>query len=134
EPAAHGALDAPRARGRPAPPRPSHRRPRGAHRPRRPGQPRATADAAVTNSAPVSLACPVCGAAAVAGDRFCEACGADLPGADQHTQDPDAAAEAAPVVEDAAPAPVAALCPSCGADGTHFVDGYCDICGMKQPA
>ncbi|HET7488141.1 MAG TPA: protein phosphatase 2C domain-containing protein [Acidimicrobiales bacterium] len=64
-----------------------------------------------------TLRCPSCGAAAVPGDRFCEACGADLP-------DPEAAVE-----QQQGPA-----CPSCGAEAAAVADGYCGVCGMRQPA
>ena len=55
---------------------------------RRPGQRRTPADAAVTGRRPVTAAvpdapavpCPRCGTPPVAGDRFCEVCGADLCG------------------------------------------------------
>ncbi len=57
-------------------------------------------------SAQTSLACPACGAATVAGDHFCEACGADLPGAPP-------------------PLPASGSCPSCGADSGAAQDGYC---------
>lgn len=82
--------------------------------------------APVNVTAPASLMCPACGAAAVAGDRFCEACGADLP-----------FTEAGPALEapqdDLDPGP-GRPCASCGADPGHVSDGYCGICGMKQPA
>ena len=62
---------------------------------RRPGQQRAPADAAVTTAASrTAVPCPRCGTSPVAGDRFCEMCGADLrerptaaaPGAADHVE------------------------------------------------
>lgn len=88
----------------------------------------------MTPTAPTSLACPSCGAATVAGDRFCEACGADLPA----TEPPAAAVEeaapeyAADIAADTAP--TGPPCVACGADGSQILDGYCGVCGMKQPA
>ena len=89
----------------------------------------------MTPAAPTStsLVCPACGAATVAGDRFCEACGADLPATDGPAVAAPAAAPAE--VEYAADvAPPGPPCPSCGADWTQVLDGYCGVCGMKQPA
>jgi serine/threonine protein phosphatase PrpC len=88
----------------------------------------------VTNSAPATLLCPVCGAAAVAGDRFCEACGADLPDGEEPRDQRDPATSHAEAETSDSTAAAVPPCPSCGADGTHIVDGYCDICGMKQPS
>jgi serine/threonine protein phosphatase PrpC len=55
------------------------------------------------------VACPACGVAVVAGQRFCEACGA------------------------AVPEPVVALtCPACGVTDAP-ADGYCAHCGARLP-
>ncbi|HVF33039.1 MAG TPA: PP2C family serine/threonine-protein phosphatase [Acidimicrobiales bacterium] len=54
-----------------------------------------------------TTACGACGAGIAAGDLFCEACGQPLT---------------APVT-----------CPGC-ASTAPFVDGYCGVCGRKEPA
>jgi len=77
-----------------------------------------------------ALTCPSCGAPVAPGDAFCEACGNELPAA------------ASPGVEPAGPAtdPLASAsagakpCVSCGAPADQIIDGYCNQCGMKQPA
>jgi serine/threonine protein phosphatase PrpC len=66
--------------------------------------------------------CPACGAAHLAGDQFCEACGALLPGGPE----PAVGTVSAPA------GALATVCPGCG--GTAFSDGYCTVCGMRQPA
>jgi serine/threonine protein phosphatase PrpC len=75
-----------------------------------------------TSTVDVAAACPACGEPIVAGDKFCEACGSELP----FTQAP-----AAPAVEAAPPTTV--TCPSCGTAGEP-VEGYCGNCGMRLPA
>ena len=45
---------------------------------RRPGQRRAPVDAAMTATTDADPTCPTCGGHVTAGERFCEACGADL--------------------------------------------------------
>jgi len=88
----------------------------------------------------------------VAGERFCENCGADLPGSDVTGGDlPDQAQVAAQGPDDdllAAPAPQVALregvvvvpvdlavraatCTACG--GAVAADGYCEQCGTPAP-
>ena len=76
---------------------------------------------AITETA---AACPICGEPIVVGDRFCEACGNELP-----FTEPPAAAEP----ERAAAPTTAVTCPSCGSVGEP-VDGYCGVCGMRLPA
>ena len=76
----------------------------------------------------VATACPTCGEPIAAGDRFCEACGTELPFTEP-APEPEPVAEAAPE-----PTPATAVtCPSCGNVGEP-VDGYCDVCGMRLPA
>ncbi len=82
-----------------------------------------------------ALVCPTCGEATGLGDVFCEACGADLPA----TVAPvPPITEAADVHDEGLSLPTesvfAAPCPACGAAGVEVVEGYCGVCGMKQPA
>lgn len=78
----------------------------------------------MTATTDLVAACPVCGEPIVAGDRFCEACGNELP----FTEPP-----ATPVQTPAPPAIEAVTCPSCGNQGDP-VEGYCGVCGMRLPA
>ena len=66
--------------------------------------------------------CPSCGAPASVGDRFCEACGAELAASETAVASP-----VAPVAEGGGVA-----CPSCGAV-TPMADGYCSNCGTRAP-
>jgi len=84
-----------------------------------------------------SLVCPACGEPFGLGDVFCEACGADLP----PTIAPAGVAGPADIDPDddeglslPTASTFAAPCPSCGAAGVEIVEGYCGVCGIKQPA
>ncbi|HEX7277193.1 MAG TPA: protein phosphatase 2C domain-containing protein [Acidimicrobiales bacterium] len=93
-----------------------------------------SAAAAAPDPVDTGLVCPTCGEPTALGDVFCEACGADLPA----TVAPAAAATAEEVHDEGLSLPTdsvfAAPCPSCGAAGVEIVEGYCGVCGMKQPA
>jgi len=82
-----------------------------------------------------ALACPSCGEPTALGDVFCEACGADLP---PTTAPTPAVTEAEPDHDEGLSLPTnsafATPCASCGASGVEIVEGYCGVCGMKQPA
>ncbi|MGH9265700.1 MAG: PP2C family serine/threonine-protein phosphatase, partial [Acidimicrobiales bacterium] len=84
-------------------------------------------DSPSTGTVDTATACPTCGEPIAPGDRFCEACGTELPFTEAA---PAPAADAAP-----APAPPVATvtCLSCGNEGEP-VDGYCGNCGMRLPA
>ena len=84
----------------------------------------AVAEPAAAAPAVTAAACPACGEPIVAGDRFCEACGNELPFTET------AAAPPEPVT---APLEPAVTCPSCGNQGEP-VEGYCGVCGMRLPA
>lgn len=57
--------------------------------------------------------CPACGETAAPGAQWCEACGASLDG--------EVGAVTGPP------------CIDCGADHGEIVEGYCSVCGRKQP-
>jgi len=73
----------------------------------------------------VAAGCPVCGEPIVVGDKFCEACGSELPFSGVPAAVVEASVEALPVT--------AVRCPSCGNEGEP-VEGYCGSCGMRLPA
>ncbi|MEA2973541.1 MAG: hypothetical protein QOG82_1999 [Actinomycetota bacterium] len=91
----------------------------------------------VTSSPTVALVCPACGEAFAAGDVFCEACGADLPptvgpAPTPDPEEPDSLDEGLSLPTDRGI--TADPCPACGAAAIAVVEGYCGVCGMKQPA
>jgi serine/threonine protein phosphatase PrpC len=71
----------------------------------------------VTTSLSAEPSCPACHLPVIAGDRFCEACGAPL----------------APSTEQPPQVAPAGTCASCGATAAVGADGYCQQCGYKQP-
>jgi PPM family protein phosphatase len=60
-----------------------------------------------------AVPCPRCGTQPVAGDRFCEVCGADLHGERGN--------------------PTTAPCPGCGHPPPPDDDGWCPSCGLRRP-
>ena len=70
----------------------------------------------MTAATDIAARCPACGEPIVPGDRFCEACGQELP-----------------VPEPATPEATTVTCPLCGSEGEP-VDGYCAVCGIRLPA
>ncbi|WP_240810094.1 protein phosphatase 2C domain-containing protein [Actinomadura sp. WMMA1423] len=87
------------------------------------------------------LACPACGAVVFAEEIFCEECGHRLadgpPAPSAGREGAEAAGRAgATVRQESAPSArrtAAGPCPGCG--GTAIgADGYCETCGLRQPA
>ena len=83
-----------------------------------------------------ALACPSCGEPTGLGDRFCEACGHELlaAGSGESAAEGTAPADASAVPE----VPVVTLadqlpCAACGSPA-QWLDGYCGVCGARQPA
>jgi serine/threonine protein phosphatase PrpC len=100
--------------------------------------------APATDTAGASPVCPHCGEPVASGDVFCEACGQELPAPSAGpavAPAPTPAAGSPPTTPAPGPSPVGdggapaagPRCPSCGADEIT-PDGYCGVCGMKQPA
>lgn len=69
--------------------------------------------------------CPSCANLIVAGDAFCETCGSSLDGPD------DVPSVATPIVRRIETLP--GTCPGCGAQLHRSEDGYCEVCGMREP-
>ncbi len=85
--------------------------------------------------------CPTCGSEVTAGDQFCEACGAEIPGSAAPAPQGPPAGQEAPIelsravapTQELQPEPVVAAarpCASCG--GVVAADGYCETCGVKE--
>ena len=83
----------------------------------------AAAGAAAAGAA--ALVCPACSSPVAPGERFCEACGADLPSAPASAEPASAATTSA--ARAAAPEAAATPCHECG--GEVADDGYCTQCG-----
>lgn len=69
--------------------------------------------------------CPCCDNLVVAGDAFCEMCGSSLGPLD------DGVDMATPVVRGIEH--LATTCPACGAPLPGSGDGYCEVCGLREP-
>ncbi|MEU9869844.1 protein phosphatase 2C domain-containing protein [Actinomadura sp. NPDC048021] len=97
-------------------------------------EPPGTGTAGTDQGKAAELACPACGAVVFAEEIFCEECGHRL------ADGPPAAAagrDGATIRQESAPsarrADRAGPCPGCG--GTAIdADGYCETCGLRQPA
>jgi serine/threonine protein phosphatase PrpC len=82
-----------------------------------------------------TVTCPSCSTPVGAGERYCEACGADLGASAVPAEVPIPAVEASPIEESrhvgTAPGTVSP-CRECG--GAVATDGYCTQCGAKAPS
>jgi serine/threonine protein phosphatase PrpC len=67
--------------------------------------------------------CPSCAEPVVLGASFCEACGAGLATAEGPAQKPQTSE-----------VPTQVVCVNCGDDVVIGSDGYCPVCGHRQPA
>ena len=79
----------------------------------------------------MDMTCATCGSALAEGDRFCEACGSPVAGAEPRARDDAPPAVAAGAA--GAAAGVAGGCWSCGAPAEAIgPDGYCTRCGLRE--
>lgn len=69
----------------------------------------------------LAATCPACANLVVAGDAFCETCGRSLGGFEDD-------GSAVGRIE-----AFAGTCPACGAPLRRSSDGYCEVCGMREP-
>lgn len=88
------------------------------------------------SDAPATVAtdCPTCGAPFVPGDRFCESCGNDLPGAATGPLETDVPAGLDDSARMPGPGQSVADHLTCSTCGGVYEDGWCTTCGAKAPA
>ncbi|MGH3244581.1 MAG: double zinc ribbon domain-containing protein, partial [Spirillospora sp.] len=85
------------------------------------------------------LSCPACGEIVYAGEVFCEECGHRLTDAPPATAEADADGRPDATIRQSSSSPSsrrrASTGPCTGCAGTAIdADGYCESCGLRQPA